>query len=94
MTPKEIAEALNRKDGAVRKMLFDMTKDGQVKNDGRGRYSLPSNFGNNGNGGNYTNYGNKAMTLFDTEDDVTDVTDVTKLTYEELKDEDYYDYPF
>ncbi len=94
MTPKEIAEALNRKDGAVRKMLFDMTRDGQVKNEGSGRYSLPSKFSNNGNGGNYISNGTQAMPLFDTEDEVTGVTDVTELTYEDDRDIDYEQFPF
>lgn len=90
MSPKEIAEILNRKDGAVRKMLFDMTKDGQVKNEGGGRYSLPSNFGNSGNNGNFKN--NNGKTLFDTEESVTSVTDVTEDSYQNI--DDWQDLPF
>lgn len=94
MTSKEIAEALNRKYGAVRKMVSEMAADGQVINDGSGRYSLPSKFSNKSNVGNNINNENKNMTLFDTQDDVTGVTDVTELNYKDLKDEDYYDLPF
>ena len=43
LSPKEIAEALRErdpkvKDGAVREMLSQMVKDGQVKNPRRGAY--------------------------------------------------------
>lgn len=94
MMPKEIAEALNRKDGAVRKMLFDMTKDGQVINDGRGRYSLPSNFGNTGNSSNSINNRNSFSPLFDNKvGSVTGVTDVTEQSFDIDYDEEI-DYGF
>ncbi len=94
MMPKEIAEALNRKDGSVRKMLFDMTRDGQVKNDGSGRYSLPSKFSNNGNGSNSINNRNSFSPLFDNKvGSVTGVTDVTEQSFDIDYDEEI-DYGF
>ncbi len=46
LSPKEIAEALREQghkvsDGAVREMLSQMAKDGQVKHLGRGAYAHP-----------------------------------------------------
>lgn len=46
LSPKEITEILNAKGvnisyGAVRELLSQMVKDGQVKNQGRGQYVLP-----------------------------------------------------
>jgi repressor of nif and glnA expression len=48
LSPKEITEILNAKGmnisyGAVRELLSQMVKDGQVKNLGRGQYLLPDN---------------------------------------------------
>jgi AAA domain len=40
--PKEIAEMIDAKEGAVRQMLSQMVKDGQVKNLGHGRYVHPN----------------------------------------------------
>jgi DNA-binding transcriptional ArsR family regulator len=69
MTPKAIAEALSKKDGTVRKLLFDMSSDGLVRKDESGRYVVDKKFGNGGNGG---------KTLLDKGDEaVTGVTDVT-----------------
>jgi hypothetical protein len=45
--PKEIAEITEAKYGATREMLSQMVKDGQVKNLGRGAYTLPTNLQNN-----------------------------------------------
>ncbi len=46
LSPKDITEMLNAKGvnisyGAVRELLSQMVKDGQVKNLGRGQYVLP-----------------------------------------------------
>jgi hypothetical protein len=41
--PKNIAEMINARDGAVREMLSQMVKDGQVKNLGHGQYVHPNN---------------------------------------------------
>ncbi|HEX8281896.1 MAG TPA: AAA family ATPase [Pyrinomonadaceae bacterium] len=69
MLPKEIAEALNKKGGTVRKLLSDMLQDWQVCRDEAGRYSVSQNNGNTGNGSN---------TLFDGGNGgVTAVTAVT-----------------
>jgi AAA domain/Ribonuclease R winged-helix domain len=48
LSPKEITEILNAKGinisyGAVRELVSQMVKDGQVKNLGRGQYVLPDN---------------------------------------------------
>jgi AAA domain len=40
-TPKEVAEIIERDHEAVKKTLQRMFKDGDVNNDGSGRYSLP-----------------------------------------------------
>lgn len=39
LTPREIADILDRPGGTVRKLLFDMTKAGLVERVGRGRYT-------------------------------------------------------
>jgi hypothetical protein len=49
--PKEVTEILNAKgvgvkDGAIRELLSQMTKDGQLKNLGRGQYIHPDNLQN------------------------------------------------
>jgi hypothetical protein len=46
LSPKEIAEITGAKYGATREMLSQMVKDGQVKNLGRGAYTLPANLQN------------------------------------------------
>jgi hypothetical protein len=60
-TPKEAAEILKKEHSAMRKLMAAMAKDGQLHNDGSGRYSLPiteSSSGNSGNSGNTTLFGN------------------------------------
>jgi hypothetical protein len=52
LSPKEITEIFNAKGmnisyGAVRELLSQMVKDGQVKNLGRGQYVLPGKLQNN-----------------------------------------------
>lgn len=51
LAPKRIAEALGKKDGAVRKLLHVMAQAGTVDNVG-GAYRLPLTPGNSGNNGN------------------------------------------
>ena len=51
-TPKEIADALGKKDGTVRKNLWDMKNAGQVGCDASGKYFECDIFGNAGNAGN------------------------------------------
>lgn len=51
LPPRRIAEALNKKDGAVRKLLYTMVKAGEVDNIG-GAYRMPLSPGNSGNAGN------------------------------------------
>jgi hypothetical protein len=41
LTPKEIAEALGKNGGAIRRLLAKMVEDGQVKVNDRGRYFIP-----------------------------------------------------
>ena len=42
MSPKEIAEALEKSVGSVKVLLGEMVKAGQVDNPSYGKYSLPS----------------------------------------------------
>lgn len=51
-TPKEIAEALGKPAGTIRKNLWDMKNDGQVCCDASGNYLECDTFGNTGNAGN------------------------------------------
>lgn len=51
MSPKHLAEALGKKDGAVRKLLHMMVRAGEVDGLG-GAYRLPVKLGNDGNSGN------------------------------------------
>jgi hypothetical protein len=53
-TPKQVANLLKRNEGATRKLMAAMASDGQLENDGSGRYSIPVNIKN----GNYSNSGN------------------------------------
>jgi hypothetical protein len=46
LTPKEIAEALERQHSATKKLLWTMARDGELRAD-KGRYSIPH--GNSGN---------------------------------------------
>lgn len=57
LTPKEIADATGKKDGAIRFLLFKMAQDGQVENIGGGRYILPTtaNTANPANAANSAN---------------------------------------
>lgn len=68
LTPKEVAEILDRPHGSVKKLLYLMSKDGLVKTLGRGKYTVTDskvtgNFGNHGNFGNFGNHGNLAEKL-------------------------------
>jgi hypothetical protein len=49
LTPKEVAAGLDKKPGAVGKLLWSMARDGQLVT-ADGRYSLPGNPGNRVNG--------------------------------------------
>lgn len=55
MSPSELADVTGMKNGNIRKLLFQMSKAGEVKKSGRGRYVHPSKEvelsggGNNGN---------------------------------------------
>lgn len=51
LPPRKIAEAIGKKDGATRKLLYTMAKAGEVDNVG-GAYRLPFSTGNSGNSGN------------------------------------------
>lgn len=51
-TPKEIADALGKSPGTVRKNLWDMKNAGQVACDASGYYFECDTFGNAGNAGN------------------------------------------
>lgn len=57
LTPKEIATATGKKDGAIRFLLFKMAQDGQVEAIGGGRYILPTtaNTANSANDANSAN---------------------------------------
>lgn len=71
-TPKAIAEALGKKDGNVRKMLFEMKGDGQLISDARHNYYVGNIFSNDSN----TSNGDIKIQLLDNSLDVTGVTDV------------------
>jgi hypothetical protein len=67
-TPSELAVQLGRNVNAVKKLLWQMSRDAQVMNDGRGHYSAPipadagymaRKNGNLGNPGNFGNPGNQ-----------------------------------
>jgi hypothetical protein len=70
--PKDMAETLGKKAGAVRKLMWAMAQDGLIRADEAGRYHVCGN-GNNGNAGNGvvgTQAGTgpaagRAVTLFD-----------------------------
>jgi hypothetical protein len=61
-TPKQVANSLNRNEGATRKLMAAMAKDGQLDNNGSGLYSLPAkiNSGNSSYSSNYSNGGNSS----------------------------------
>jgi len=46
MTPKEVAELLDKPPNAVKYLMWKMSKDGQLATVGRGRYSLTTNLAN------------------------------------------------
>lgn len=56
LSPKQIAEALGKKDGAVRFLIRKMAKDGEVVGVA-GRYTLPANSANSANSANPANSG-------------------------------------
>ena len=41
MTPKEVSEILKKSRGTVKKLLWSMSKDGEVVSRGHGKYGLP-----------------------------------------------------
>jgi hypothetical protein len=54
-TPKQAAEILKKEHNAMKKLMAAMAKDGQLSNDGSGRYSLPVTEGSSSNLGNSSN---------------------------------------
>jgi AAA domain len=54
-TPKQAAEILKKEHNAMKKLMAAMAKDGQLHNDGSGRYSLPVTEGSSSNSGNSSN---------------------------------------
>ncbi|MCL6447844.1 MAG: bifunctional DNA primase/polymerase [Armatimonadetes bacterium] len=57
MSPNEIAAILDKPYNAVKKLVYTMSKSGELKSVTRGRYII-GNFGNHGNFGNGGNFGN------------------------------------
>lgn len=71
MTPTEVADVLDKRTGAVKKLMWQMSKDGELKSDGAGRYI--GNFGNRGNRGpDNPVTGVTKVTVTDNEDDSED----------------------
>lgn len=58
MKPKEIAEAIGKNQGAIRRLLGKLEKEGLIKSPSYGKYIL----GNTGNSGNSSNTGNSGNT--------------------------------
>ena len=59
MSPSDIAGALGKPSGNIRKLLFAMAKAGEVEKEGRGRYRCPQLRATGpANGGNLGNHGN------------------------------------
>jgi len=58
MYPRELAEALDKKPGAVRVMLLRMTEEGQVSVDDKGRYFISLDMSNSSNACNSSNSSN------------------------------------
>ncbi len=52
MSPKDIAEALGKEGGSVRRLLSSMVRDGVLTRPSRGKYQVSDISGNNGNNGN------------------------------------------
>lgn len=69
-TPKELGELLDKKSGAIRKLLLTMIDDGQVVKDEDGRYHVPGGGNANGNGSN----GENSAKVSQMGDSVTGVT--------------------
>lgn len=59
MSPSDLADVTGMKNGNIRKLLFQMSKAGEVKKTGRGRYVHPSKEAELSGGGNN---GNKVTT--------------------------------
>ncbi len=85
ITPKEVAEVLDKKEGTVRKMMWEMSRDGQLRSEGGG-YWVEEN-GNNGNSGNSDvtgvtgpARGGNPENPFGSEENQGAVTEVTKVT--------------
>lgn len=72
-TPKELGELLDKKSGAIRKLLLTMKDDGQVVKDEDGCYHVPGGGNANGNGSN----GENSAKISQMGDSVTSVTGVT-----------------
>jgi 5S rRNA maturation endonuclease (ribonuclease M5) len=103
LQPKDIAKGVNRNDGSVRKMLFDMIGAGQLLRNADGNYVVAEKYRNNGNDGNAPSNGDvnsngnngNALSSGDMNNaplnsgDDQSVTDVTDVT-DVLND----DYPF
>lgn len=70
-TPKEVAELLKRNHNSTRKLMPEMARDGQLVNDGTGRYSLPVqvNRGNSTNSSRVTHSGNSGNSDLDSATD-------------------------
>lgn len=49
LTPKAVSELLGRQHAATKKLLWTMARDGDLRVDAKGGYSLPRNSGNSGN---------------------------------------------
>lgn len=60
LRPRDIAEALDKPIGTVRKLLWSMTHNGEVQSIGYGKYAL---IGNGRNGGNPGNAGNGSASV-------------------------------
>ena len=60
MSSREIADATEQTDGAVRRLLAKMVKAGEITRAARGRYLHPGNNGNSGNNEDIGNKGNNA----------------------------------
>lgn len=64
LTPAKIAQLLNTNPGTIRKRLFDMSQDGQIKAIDQGYISLidSSNNSNSSSSSNHSNRGNESNT--------------------------------
>ena len=65
MSPSEVAGALAKPVGNIKKLLFEMAKAGEVEKEGRGRYRCPQHEATGPpNGGNLGNHGNLSEKSF------------------------------